>query len=74
MSKKYYEITGDFNLNITVGVENKTELPEMDHMKERLEDLFSHVVDNYLEERNLSCEEVHPILCSNSLYSELQDE
>lgn len=62
-TKEYYEITGDFNLNITVGLEDKSDIPDMHIMKRELEERFDEVVYQYLDKYNIDPEEVHLILC-----------
>lgn len=69
MSKDYYNISGDFHLNITVGLEDKSDIPDMRKMKTDLEELFDEVVDNYLDKHGTYSEEIHNIL-SEGLYRE----
>ena len=69
MSKEYYNISGDFHLNITVGLEDKGDIPDMRKMKTDLEELFDEVVDNYLDKYSTHSEEFHNVL-SEGLYRE----
>ena len=60
--KEYYNISGDFNLNITVGMEDKGDIPDMPKMERILEDRFDLVLCEFLEEYGLQHEEVHGII------------
>lgn len=60
--KEYYNISGDFNLNITVGMEDKGDIPDMPKMQRILENKFDLVLCEFLEEYGLQYEEVHGII------------
>lgn len=67
--KEYYNISGDFNLNITVGMEDKGDIPDMPKMKRILENRFDLALCEFLEEYGLQYEEVHGII-SDGLFKE----
>lgn len=63
MEKEYYNISGEFCLNITVCLEDKSDIPDMRVMQRLLEEAFDAAVDNYCEKFKIEYEEIHPILC-----------
>ena len=67
--KEYYTISGDFNLNITVGMVDKGDIPDMRKMQRTLENRFDLALCEFLEEHGLQYEEVHGIL-SDGLFKE----
>ncbi len=69
MEKEYYEITGDFNLNITVGMEDKSDIPNMREFERLLSEGFDEVLCDLLNKYELQYEEVHGIL-SDGLFRE----
>ena len=67
--KEYYTISGDFNLNITVGMEDKGDIPDMPKMQRILENRFDLALCEFLEEYGLQYDEVHGIH-SDGLFKE----
>lgn len=67
--KEYYNISGEFDLNITVGMEDKGDIPNMPEMERILLNRFDLVLCEFLEEYGLQYEEVHGIM-SDGLHKE----
>lgn len=67
--KEYYTISGDFNLNITVGMDVYSDIPDMRKMQRILENRFDLALCEFLEEYDLQYEEVHGML-SDGLFKE----
>lgn len=67
--KEYYTISGDFNIHITVGMEDKSDIPDMPKMQRILENMFDLALCEFLEEYNLQYEEVHGVV-SDGLFKE----
>lgn len=67
--KEYYNISGEFDLNITVGMEDKGDIPNMPEMERILLNRFDLVLCEFLEEYGLQYEEVHGIV-SDGLHRE----
>ena len=67
--KEYYNISGEFNLNITVGMEDKDDIPDMPKMERILLNRFDLVLCEFLEECGLQYEEVHGLM-SDGLHKE----
>ena len=61
MSKEYYNISGDFHLDMTIPVEDKSDMPNMRQMTNELQEIFATALDQYLHEKGLAYEEVHAI-------------
>ena len=67
---EYYQISGEFNLNMTAGVNDESDLPDMRKLKDILETRFNEVVENtLLEYTGNTYEEMYTVL-SDTLYKE----
>lgn len=60
--KERYNITGEFRLDMTIPVDDKSEMPDMRQLNNDLQELFATALDKYLFEKGLEYEEVHAIL------------
>lgn len=60
-NKEYYNISGDFHLDMTIPVEDESVMPSMRQMTNELQELFATALDQYLHEKGLAYEEVHAI-------------